>query len=87
MDDFQTRALKNLRGRHEDQIRRLAASIQEEIGYLIHGLDSQHATPGHFARRIATDAQEIVARFAALEAIGDAVGILETRDEPEGAAK
>jgi hypothetical protein len=82
MDDFQTRALKDLRDRHEGEIRRLATSIQEEIGYLIRDLDHQHATPGHYARRVATDAQEIVTRVAALEALGDAVGIFETSDEP-----
>lgn len=33
MDDFQARALKNLKERHEDKIRQDAARIQEYIGY------------------------------------------------------
>ena len=82
MDDFHARALKSLRERHEDRIRRAAATIQEEIGYLIDRLDAQRGTPEHYARRIATDAQEIVTRFAALEAMADATAILETSDEP-----
>jgi hypothetical protein len=84
MDDFHVRALKNLRERHETKIRQLAESIQQEIGYTLTRLDSGHkgsASIGHYAGSIATDAQEIVTRLAALEAMTDATEILETREE------
>lgn len=85
MDDFHARALKSRRERHENKIDQLAESIQEEIGYMLTRLNSGsygRASVGHYAHSIATDAQEIVTRLAALEAIGDAVSILEASDEP-----
>jgi hypothetical protein len=81
MDDFQTRALGNLRKRHEDKIRQAAEEIREYAGYLLRDLGSgRTSTSSHYAGDILTDAREIVTRFAALEAIGDAVGILEATE-------
>lgn len=83
MDDFQTRALRNLKKRHEDKIRQHAERIREYTGYVLARLDSGDATPvTHYARDIASDAQEIVSRLVALEAIAEAAGILETSDDP-----
>lgn len=82
MDDFQTRALKNLKGRHEDKIRQDAERIREYIGYVLARLDSGNvASVAHYARDVASDAREIVPRLTALEAISEAVGIIETRDD------
>jgi len=90
MDDFHARALKSLRERHENKIDQLAASILDEIGYMLNRLNiggAGRASVGHYASSIATDAQEIVVRLAALEAMQDATGILETRDESGGPAE
>lgn len=82
MDDFQARALGNLSKRHEDKIRENAKRIQEHIGYALQRIDAGRAdATGLYARDIAASAQEIVSRVAALEAIGEAVGILETGSE------
>ncbi len=82
MDAFQERALRNLRERHENKISQLAESIQEEIGYILARIGSGAlASVGHYARSVATDAQEIVTRLAALEALGDAVGIIEAKGD------
>jgi hypothetical protein len=82
MDDWQTRALGNLRKRHEDKIRQDAERIQEYIGYVLARIDGGNVTSvTHHARGIASDAQEIVSRLAALEAIGETVGILGTRED------
>lgn len=81
MDEFQQRALKSLRERHENKITQLAESIQEEIGYVLLRIGSGNASStGHYAGSIATDAQEIVTRLAALEALGDAVDIFEATE-------
>lgn len=89
MDDFHARALKSLRERHENKIRQAAEEIQEYIGYVLARLDkdASGSTIGHWVGNIATDGQEIVTRLAALEAMAEATAILETSDEPEGAAK
>jgi hypothetical protein len=82
MDDFHARALKTLRERHESQIRENARRIQEHIGYVLQRAENGHAdTVGLYAEDIAASAQRIVARVAALGAIGDAVRTLETGDE------
>ena len=82
MDDFDARRLKNLRERHEKKINQLAESIQQEIGYVLTRIASGNINSvAHYANSIATDAHEIVTRLAALEAMGDATSILETRDE------
>ena len=86
MDDFHARALKSLRGRHENKIRQAAENVREIAGYVLRDLDAGR-TGLRYATDIATDAQDIVRRLAALEAMGEAVSILETTDEPEGAAK
>jgi hypothetical protein len=81
MDDFQARAIGNLKKRHEDKIRQNAEHIQEYIGYVLARLDSGNVTSvTHHAVGIASDAQEIVIRLAALEAIAEATGILETTE-------
>ena len=78
MEEFQQRALKNLRARHENKITQLAESIQEEIGYVLNRIGGGNvSSAGHYAGSIATDAQDIVTRLAALEALGDAIGIFE----------
>jgi hypothetical protein len=82
MDDFQTRALGNLKKRHEGRIRHDAERIREYIGHLLARLDSGNViSVSHHARGIAADAQDIVSRLAVLEAIGEAVGILETTED------
>jgi phage-related protein len=81
MDEFQQRALKNLRERHENKITQLAESIQEEIGYVLNRIGSGSiGSAGHYAQSIAADAEEIKARLAALEALRDAVGIFEATE-------
>ena len=81
MDEFQQRALKNLRERHENKITQLAESIQEEVGYVLNRIASAGpSSAGHYATSIAADAQEIKIRLAALEALGDAVDIFEVTE-------
>lgn len=81
MDDFQARALGNLRKRHEDKIRENAEHIREHTGYLLARLeDGSAASASHHAAGIASDAREIVSRLAALEAIEETVGIVETTE-------
>lgn len=86
MDAFHERALNSLAQRHTNKILQLTESIRQEIGYIAQRLDSgpvAASSVGHYAQSIATDAQEIVTRLAALEAITDTTAILETRDETE----
>jgi len=79
MDDFQTRMIRNLKKRHEDQLRQNAERIQEHIGYVLQRLDNGQSTSvGHYARGIEADAHEIRARVSALTAIEEALGILDT---------
>jgi hypothetical protein len=81
MDDFQARALKNLKERHESQIRENAERIQEHIGYVLKRLDAGRSDyVGLYAEDIEASARRIVSRVAALEAITEAVGILETTE-------
>ena len=81
MDDWQASALGNLRKRHEDKVRQQAGRIQDYVGYLLALLDSgDMASCACYARDIASDAQEIVSRLAALEAIGETAGILEAKE-------
>lgn len=81
MDDFHERQLRNLRDRHERKIREAAEGIQEYIGYVLTRLDSGHPeSVDYYAAGIAAEAHDIVRRLAALEAMADAVGILETTD-------
>ena len=55
----------------------------EHIGYVLARIEGgQPASVGHYARGIAADAHEIESRVAVLEGITDAIGILETGDEP-----
>jgi hypothetical protein len=78
MDDFQKRMLTNLTRRHEDKIRQHAERIKEYTGYLLARLDDGNVAAGsHYAQDIASDGQEIVARFAALEAITEMVGFID----------
>lgn len=82
MDEFQQRALKNLRERHENKITQLAESIQEEIGYVLNRIGSGNVgSAGHYAQSIAADAEEIKVRLGALEALRDAVGIFEAKGD------
>jgi hypothetical protein len=82
MDSFQTRALKNLRGRHAVGIREDAERIQEHVGYVLRRLDAGRPdSVGHYAEDLEAAARRILARVAALEAIGETVGILETGDD------
>lgn len=81
MDDFQARALGSLTKRHEARIRENAERIREHIGYVLQRIDAGRAdATGLYARDIAASAQEIVTRVAALEAIGEAVGIFSSGD-------
>jgi hypothetical protein len=75
-NDFEARATASLIKRHEDLIRENAERIREHIGYAISRIDSGHAASVElYARDIARDAQEIVSRVAALDAISDLKGI------------
>ena len=81
MDDFQARALGSLTKRHEDKIRENAERIREHTGYVLQRIDAGRAdSVSLYARDIATSAQEIVSRVAALEAIGEAAGIFSSGD-------
>jgi hypothetical protein len=79
MDDFQTRALKNLRERRESQIRENVERIRVHIGYVLQRMDAGRADSiGLYAEDIEACARRIVSRVAALETLTEAVGILET---------
>jgi hypothetical protein len=81
MDDFQTRALKSLKDRHESQIRENAERIREHIGYVLKRLDAGRSdSVGIYAKDIEASARRIASRVAALEAIGEAIGIVETTE-------
>jgi hypothetical protein len=84
VDDFQARALKNLKNlkeRHESQIRENTERIQEHIGYVLKRLDAGRSdSVGLYAEDIEASARRIVSRVVALEAITDAIGILETTE-------
>lgn len=82
MRDAQTeRALGSLHQRHEEKIGELAERIQEHVGYVLHRVSSGHAaTAGLYAQDIAASAQEIVTHVAALEAIGETLGIFDAQD-------
>jgi hypothetical protein len=81
MDDFQARALRNLRERHESQIRENAERIRDHIGYVLKRLDAGRSdSVSLYAEDIEASARRIVSRAAALEAIADAVGIVETTE-------
>ena len=83
MDDFHARALKNLRERHEGKIQENAQRIQEHIGYVLNRIESGRAeTVGLYADDLAASVERIQSSVAALEALEEAVGILETRDKP-----
>jgi len=87
MDDFHARALNSLRARHESLIRDQAERIQQHIGYVIKRLDAGRSdSVGMYAEDIEASARRIVARVTALEAVADAVGILETRAEDSAPA-
>jgi hypothetical protein len=82
MDDFQARALKNLRERHESQIRENAERIRQHIGYVLQRLDAGRSDAvSLYAEDIEASARRIVSRAAALEAITEALGILETTED------
>jgi hypothetical protein len=81
VDDFQARALKNLRERHESQIRENAERIRQHIGYVLQRLDAGRSDAvGLYAEDIEASARRIASRVAALEAITDTVGIVETTE-------
>lgn len=82
MDDFQARALRNLRERHEKQIAENAERIREHIGYVIKRAESGHAdATGLYAEDIEASARRILASVAALEALNESAAIMAT---PEG---
>ena len=77
MDDFQARALKSLRERHESQIRESAERIRDHIEYVLAQLDAGRSdTVTLYAEGIEVCARRIVNRAASLKAIGEAAGIL-----------
>jgi len=83
VDDWQARAIQSVTKRHEEKVRQYAERIQEHIGYVLTRLDAGKAfSVGHYASGIASDAHEIVSRIAALEALGEATGILSTTENP-----
>lgn len=81
LEGFQQRALDNLTGRHTRRAKAEAERIREYAGWLIRDLDAGRL-PNHHARDLLASAQEIVARLSALEAIGEATGILVLADSP-----
>lgn len=81
MDDFQVRVLKNLRERHESQTRENAERIREHIGYVLLRLDAGRSdSVGMYAEDIEASARRIATRVVALEAITEAIGIVETTE-------
>lgn len=73
--------IRNLKQRHEDQIRKNAERIAERIGYVLSRLDSGDAlSVQHYVYGIEEDAHEIRTRISALDAIREAVGVLEAGD-------
>jgi hypothetical protein len=88
VDDFHARALKNLRERHESQIRENAERIREHIGYVLKRLDAGRAdSVGLYAEDIEASVRRIVSRVAALEAITETAGIIETTEGESGDAR
>jgi hypothetical protein len=83
MDDFQTRALKNLRERHESRITENAERIREHIGYLLERIKSGRAdATGMYAADIATAAGRIVASVVALDTLKESAEIMATSETP-----
>lgn len=81
MDEFQARALKSLKERHEGQIRENAERIREHIGYVLKRLDAGRAdSVGLYAEDIEASVRRIASRVAALEAITEATGIFEATE-------
>jgi hypothetical protein len=81
MDAFQARALKNLRERHESQIRENAERIREHVGYVLQRLDAGRGdSVSLYAEDIEASARRIVTRAAALESITDVLGIVEATE-------
>ena len=80
MDAFQERAIGSHRTRHEAKIRAAAEEIREYAGYILRDLDNG-STSSHYAGDVLADAQEIVRRFAMLEAMADVTGIVEAKGD------
>jgi hypothetical protein len=87
MDDFQTRAMKRLRGRHESRIAEQAGRIKEHIGYVLKRIEDGRAdSTGLYAEDIAASARQILLSVVALETLNESDEILATGDEPTGKA-
>ena len=85
MDDFQARAIKNIRERHESRIAENAERIREHIGYLLKRVESGRAdATGLYAEDIEASARRILACVAALETLEETGKIMATSDEPRG---
>jgi hypothetical protein len=75
MDKFQQRAADSLRTRNEDAIRTAAERVKEYAGYVLR--DLERGRTSSYAGSLLADAQVIVTRSAALEALGEMGKILE----------
>jgi hypothetical protein len=83
MDDFQTRAVKNLRERHEYVIQENAERIREHIGYVLARVEKgQPGSVGLYAQDIATSVQRILGSVTALETAKEITDVMATSDEP-----
>lgn len=83
MDDFQNRAIKNLRERHETQITENAERVRAHIGYVLKRIEGGRIdSVGLYAEDIAASMRRILASVAALEALRESTEILATSDEP-----
>jgi hypothetical protein len=75
-DKHTERAVSNLRARHTDAARRVAAHIAEYAGYILRDLDAGQIPAYH----LVDDAVELDKRISALDAIRDLSGIYEAAD-------
>jgi predicted DNA-binding protein (UPF0278 family) len=76
-ETFEQRAIRNLRQRHRDAIRKAALDIQDRAGYLLRELD---AGVGILSGSLAGSAAEIDRHVSALEAIRESAEIWESSD-------
>jgi actin-like ATPase involved in cell morphogenesis len=80
-DKFQERAIKNVRKRHESQIRENAERIRDHVGYVLARLDAGRSdSVGLYADDISASARRIASCVTALEAVAEVTAIYETTD-------
>ena len=83
MDKFCTRAIGNLRDRHETRILENAERVREHIGYVLKRIEAGRIdSVGLYAEDIAASIERIRLSVAALETLKEATEIMATSDEP-----